>query len=204
MAIAVSLQAPQGLSMLAWKPRDLPFVYTPGKGRRMSVEQLKHLIIALGTILVPTTSAWATQQSGVSAVGEQVEDVPQVPATPDQGNPGIGGSGTDDLSQGADGTALPSATRTTIFETELVGLWKHGAGSELSWVNSSGGYAGSQSVLYSESWDLHADMTYDHQFDGTSSIMSRNRSRVGCWYEGEAGRERADMIGRAWRVQPTE
>jgi len=122
----------------------------------MSIEHLKHLIAAVGAILVPATSAWAGSEYAQATTRE--------PA------------------QGADETALPSATKTTIFETDLVGRWKHGAGSELSWVTSSGAYAGSQSVLYSESWELHPDMTYDYRFDGTSSVMGQvHQQRAGMW-----------------------
>ena len=155
----------------------------------MRVEQLKLLITALGTILAPVAIAWAgntyaqaTQQSGMSAVGDQVEEVPQVPATPDESNPGIGGSGTYDPSQGADGTALPSATKTTVSATDLVGRWKYGADSELNYVTGSGAYAGNQSVLYTTIYDLHADMTYDRQTDGISSTTGQvHDKRSGTW-----------------------
>jgi len=74
-------------------------------------------------------------------------------------------------------TSAPAGT--TVTAAELVGLWRHGEGGELDYVNGTGAYAGSQSVLYGESWDLHADMTYEGSFDGTSSIIGQAHTKSG-------------------------
>lgn len=46
---------------------------------------------------------------------------------------------------------------------------------------------GSQSVAYSESWDLRADMTYDSQFGGVSSITGHaQQQKTGTWSQSES------------------